>query len=109
MIGPGARTTLTRMPGMPPDPEWSRLERLVLPLAYHGLSIQSAVVFTVWSFVVFLLTGSMSVLSFTTLDAPVAGAVLAAVSLWCGLAGEALRRHSVRLRRHARWRRGDPE
>lgn len=97
------------MPGMPPDPEWSRLERLVLPLAYHGLSIQSAVVFTVWSFLVCLLTGGMAAFSFTTLDAPVAGAVLAVVSLWCGLAGEALRRHARRLRRQDRWRQADPE
>lgn len=94
---------------MPPDPEWSRLERLVLPWAYHGLSVQSAVVFTVWSFVVCLLTGGMAALSFTTLDAPVAGTVLAVVSLWCGLAGEALRRHARRLRRHARWWRAEPE
>ena len=91
------------MPGMPPDPEWSRLERLVLPLTYHGLSIRSAVVFAVWCFVVCALTGTMAILGFTTLGAPVAGSVLGLLSVWCGLAGEGLRRHALRLRRQARW------
>lgn len=94
------------MPGMPPDPEWSKLERVMLPFAYHGLSVRSAAVFMAWSFVVCALTGGMALLSLLTLDVPFPMALLLLlVSVWCGLSGEALRRHTLRLRRHARWAR----
>ena len=101
-------TSLSVMPGMPPDPEWSPLERVLLPFVYHGLSISSATVFTVWCFAVCALTGGMAVLAFTALDVPApAAALLVVVSLWCGLSGEALRRHTRRLRRHTRLTRPD--
>lgn len=93
--------------GLPPDPEWSRLERLVLPFVYHGLSRSSALVFGTWCF---LVAGFAGVITIVTLvrgqpALPLATVVVSGPAcLLLLLCGEALRRHAARLRRHDEWR-----
>lgn len=46
---------------LPPDPEWSRLERWILPVVYHGQSLSSAAFFCAWSFLVAFFMGATAV------------------------------------------------